>query len=363
MSNYTATYYNAAGRVFPASIFVSSVTITIRYLDENNVEKDIYWLEKDLLSFDEQVTGTELKYQNKEGAIERLVIRDAVLVQEIKKSLRHNRLFGKVHHRALNSITSKFLLVTAIILGILLLGYFWFVPWLGERVAKNFSKEYEIKLGEQMYSSIASTYKIDTRKTETVNAFYQQLHYAVDYPVKITVVESGEINAFAIPGGHIVVYDAILEKMKTPEELAALLDHEASHIQLRHSLRNLFRSLARKMFLALVFGNESGIVSVVVDNADELKGLSYSRSLETEADDNGLQLMAKSDIDVQGMVRLMELLQKASSGREPAEFLNTHPVAANRIENIQEKIKQLPAETPTDNTQLKKLFHAIYESY
>src|SRR5205823_5662759 len=134
-----------------------------------------------------------------------------------------------------------------------------------------------------------------------LNQFYKQLHYDVHYPVQITVVHSDEMNAFAIPGGHIVVYDAILETMKTPEELAALLAHEASHVALRHSLRNIFRSQARKMFLSLLMGNQASIVSVVVNNADELKGLEYSRSLETEADNNGIQLMANSNINVQGM--------------------------------------------------------------
>jgi predicted Zn-dependent protease len=149
--------------------------------------------------------------------------------------------------------------------------------------------------------------------------------------------------------------------MKTPEELAALLAHESSHVALRHSLRNIFRSLARQMFLALIFGNESGMISVVVGHADELKGLQYSRALETEADDNGLQLMAKSHINVQGMLHLMQMLQKESSDNpQMPGILSTHPVFDERIDNIKQEIQRLPA-TPTENGELKKIFHAIYE--
>jgi predicted Zn-dependent protease len=359
-TTYTATYHNAAGHFYQATIYLSSVTISIRYRDENNEEKDVYWLAQDVIAFQENDISSELQYRNKQGETERLVIRDPQLVQALKKTLAHHRLFGKTHTRVLGSVWMKLALIAGIIVAVLLITWLWLMPWLGERMAKGFSKEDEINMGEQMYQSVLVQYKKDEHKTAILNNFYKQLQYNVGYPIQITVVESNEINAFAIPGGHIVVYDAILDRMKTPEQLAALLGHEASHIALRHSLRTIFRELARKMFLALVVGNESGIVSVVVNNADELKGLQYSRSLETEADNNGLQLMVKSHIDTQGMLRLMQLLQQESGGREPAPFLSTHPVFKERISNIEKQLQQLPPVT-TDNEELKKIFHSIYE--
>jgi len=353
MTTYSATYHNATGRFYQATIFVSSVTITIRYHDESNEQKDVNWLVKDDTALNEQALHPELLYQNKEGQTEKLIIRDEALLRVLKSHLQY-------HHRAGKSIGAKLALIAGIIIAVLLAAYLWLFPWIGESVAMNFSKEEEINMGEQMYKSIAATYTIDDNKTAILNDFYKQLQYKVDYPIQITVVESGEMNAFAIPGGHIVVYEAILERMKTPEELAALLAHESSHVMLRHSLRNIFRSLARKMFLALIFGNQSGMISVAVGHADELKGLQYSRSLETEADDNGLQLMAKGHINVQGMLRLMEMLQKESQGPQMPGILSTHPIFDERIDNIKEQIKRLPA-GPIENQELKKLFHAIYE--
>lgn len=359
---YNATYHLPDGSSFPATIFVTSVTITIRYTDQHDRSKDVYWLGKELAGFEEKPGGTEMQYRNQQGQVERLIITDPELVQAIKKQLSHTRHIGKTHQRVAGKAGSKLLVVLGIVVGLFLVLYLWFVPWLGEKAAMSFSKEYEISLGDQMYKSVSSTFRIDTRKTEMVNQFYRQLQYNVDYPIEVTVVESGIVNAFAVPGGHIVVYDAILEKMKTPEELAALLGHEASHVALRHSLRNMFRGLARKMFLAIVFGNEAGIFNVMVDNADNLKGLEYSRSLETEADDGGLQLMAKSGIDPEGMVRLMELLRKESGSEEPSSLLNTHPQIEDRIKNIR---KQMPSLHPAqrDNAELKKTFHAIYEQW
>lgn len=361
-ASYQANYHSADGQQFTATVFLSSVTITIRYMDSQNQQHDINWLEKELAGFEERPGGTELLHHTGQGQVDRLIITDPALVQAIKKHMSHNRFIGKPHQRLMGKAGIKILMALGILVAIILLAWFWFVPWLGERVAMNFSKDYEISMGNRMYEALSSTFKVDERKTQMVNQFYKQLQYGVEYPIEITVVESGVVNAFAIPGGHIVVYDAILEKMKTPEELAALLGHEASHVALRHSLRNLFRSLARKMFLALVFGNDAGILNVMVNNADELKGLEYSRGLETEADDNGLQLMAKSGIDPEGMVRLMELLQKESGGNEPSSLLSTHPVIVDRIKNIR---KQMPLLQPQqrDNTELKQTFHAIYEQW
>lgn len=360
MSTYQATYYNASGHFYQATVFISSVTVAIRYRNEESQEVDVYWLTKDLTAFRENAMDSELQYRNAQGGTERLVMRDAAMVQALKKNLAHLRLFGKTHTRVVNNIWSKLVLIAGIVVGVLLLIYLFLVPWLGERMAMGIPKSQEINMGEQMYKSVLLQYKVDTHKTTIINHFYKQLNYNTGYPVQITVVQSDEVNAFAIPGGHIVVYDAILDNMKTPEELAALLGHEASHIALRHSLRTIFRSMARSMFLWLLLGDQSGVVGAVVNNADQLKGLQYSRSLETDADNNGIQLMAKSKVDVNGMLKLMQLLQKESHGAEPSPFLSTHPVFKDRIENIEAQIKQLPPVTTKDQ-ELKQLFHEIYE--
>jgi len=361
MSTYSATYHTVAGHYYQATVFLSPVTITIRYRDEENQEKDMNWLTKDLVAFNKQIIGGELQYRNGGGGMERLVIRDQQRVDALQKVLSHHRVFGKVHNRVLGKIGVKLALIAGIVLLLLLGTYLWLVPYLGERMANNFSKETEISMGEQMYQSVKLQYRIDSQKTAILNDFYKQLHYDIGYPVSITVVESNEVNAFAIPGGHIVVYDAILDQMKTPEELAALLGHEASHIALRHSLRNIFRSMARQLFISILVGNHSNVATAVINNADALKGLQYSRALETEADDNGLQLMEKNNINPQGMMRLMQMLQKESgSGGEPAAFLSTHPVFKDRVQNIETQLQQLPP-VITANDSLKTIFHAIYE--
>jgi beta-barrel assembly-enhancing protease len=358
---YTAVYYPPSGRFYNATIFLSSITLSIRYKDENNQSRDVYWLAENISSLDEEALGSVLRFRNRDGHEERLVIRDPELLQALKKNFSHHRFVGGWKHRVLGSTRNKIVIFLFVIIGLFIAGYFWFIPWVGEKVATNTSKEWEINLGERMHQSMMNTYKIDSTRTTLINSFVKELHYDLHYPVTITVVESNEINAFAVPGGHIVVYRPIISKMTQPEELVALLSHEISHIELRHSLRNIFRSMARKMFLMMIFGNESGLAGFLVNNADNLKALEYSRALETEADDHGMDLMILSKVDPAGMLSLMKMLQKETEGKQPAGFLNTHPVFKNRIENINKKMGESNA-VAQQNPVLRSIFSDLKES-
>ena len=352
---YAAVYYTPSGRFYNATIFLSSITLSIRYNDENKQSRDVYWLAENISSLDEEVLGSVLRYKNRDGHEERLVIRDPELLQAIQKNFSHHGFVGGWKHRILGNTRNKIVIFLSMVIALFIAGYFWFIPWVGEKIATNTSKEWEINLGERMHQTMMNSYKVDSARTTLINSFLRELHYDLQYPVTITVVESNETNAFAVPGGHIVVYRPIISKMTQPEELAALLSHEISHIELRHSLRNIFRSMARKMFLMMIFGNESGLAGFLVNNADNLKGLEYSRALETEADDHGIDLMVLSRIDPAGMILLMKMLQKETEGREPAAFLNTHPVFKNRIENINRKIGETNAMTG-QNPVLRSIF-------
>jgi len=359
---YKAVYYDSSGQFFNATIFLSSITLSIQYADENNVVKEVYWLAENITSLEEEALASILTYKNKNAQTERLVIRDVELLQAIKKHFSGRPFAGGWRYRMIGSTRNKIILFISISLALVMAVYFWFVPWLGERIARNISKEWEIGMGDRMYQSIIRQVKVDSAKTKLINSFYSELHYDIDYPVNITVVESKEINAFAIPGGHIVVYNSILAQMHAPEQLAALIAHEASHIALRHSLRNIFRSMARKVFLMLLVGNEAGLAGSLVDRADNLKGLEYSRSLETEADNYGIRLMSDNNIDATGMLHLMAILQGATKDKEPAAFLSTHPVFASRIENIK---RQMPKKelTPNKHESLKSIYAELQQRH
>lgn len=358
--NFTAVYRDAMGREYPATLFLSQVTLTIRITDETNQQRDIYWLADHFTGLEESAFDARLSYRDQEGRIQQLIIRDPALLQTVKQLYRHTAISGSVYHRFFGSPRKKLLSLVGIVIGIVVLAYFVLIPWVAERIAMNFSKDYEISLGEQMYLGTISQYKVDTGRSRILNEFYQELGYTIPYPVKVTVVESDEVNAFAIPGGHIIVLSGILDDMKTPEQLAALLGHEGTHIARRHSLRNIFRSLGRSIFVTLLFGTDNGVISTLASNADALKGLEYSRSLETEADDGGMALMRRSGIDPAGMLKLMDQLKASSPSDDTPGFMSTHPVFEERMENIRRQTgDQHPGEAMAP--ELRRLFHELYE--
>lgn len=243
-----------------------------------------------------------------------------------------------------------------IALGVLF--YFYGLPWLAGKMAQRFPIEYEKSLGEQMYKAMKGSFQIDETRTAYVNEFFGKMNIPSKYNIQITVVKSDVANAFAMPGGHIVIYDKVLNGMGSYEELAALLSHEFTHVENRHSLRSIFRQYSSQIFLSLLFGNYDAASSVLVSNADGLKGLSYSRSLETEADENGATLLAQRKIDCGGFVRLFKLLQKESAGSYTPEIINSHPNLDNRIKHIGE-LQSCRTNTPVKDTVLQGLFLRI----
>jgi predicted Zn-dependent protease len=131
--------------------------------------------------------------------------------------------------------------------------------------------------------------------------------------------------------------------MNSYEELAALLSHEFTHVNERHTTRSIFRKMASSLFISIIFGDVGTLGNVIVGNADELKGLSYSRSLEKEADKNGLKILSDRKIDCNGFVNLFQLLEKEikKEGGEPSEWISSHPDLEKR----------------TNYTKLNKLFN------
>jgi beta-barrel assembly-enhancing protease len=248
--------------------------------------------------------------------------------------------------------------LTAAVVAFVLLAYFFLVPWLASAMASSFPVSYEKQMGDGIYASIKEGYEVDVQRTAYINEFFNELHFTSNYDVRITVVKDDVANAFALPGGNIVVHDQILTGISSYEELAALLAHEFTHVENRHSLRAMFRQLGGRVFISLLLGDAGAVSTVLVGNAEHLKNLSYSRSLEKEADEDGAKLLAQRNIDCQGFVRLFQFLKKEIKGLQPSEWLSSHPELDNRIKNIQ-KNTSCKQSSPAQNMMLKTLFLKI----
>ena len=248
------------------------------------------------------------------------------------------------------------LLIFLAVAGILMATYFLLVPWLSGKLASNVSIKTEEEFGNAVFDALDLSQQQDGEATVVLNDFFKEMEIPTGYNVRITVVNGDVVNAFALPGGNIVVYSALLKELKTYPELAALLSHEFTHINNRHTTRSVFRQLGSRIFLSLLFGRFGSVTAILADQADRFKSLKYSRKLEKEADIGGLSLLQERKIDHEGFVGLFHHLKASVPGSAMPEFFESHPDINSRIDYIREASKNSLAE---DNPQLRAIFEKI----
>ncbi|QRR02174.1 M48 family metallopeptidase [Dyadobacter sandarakinus] len=235
------------------------------------------------------------------------------------------------------------MLIAGLIIGtlaLILAGYFYILPFAAEKTATVVPASVEEQIGETLHENIISEEKVNKELSDVLTDFAAVVSPGeMKYPVQVTVIRKNEMNAFALPGGYIVVYDQILTKMKTKEELAALLSHEIAHIHYRHSLKSLFRSLGSYMFVSLLLNDINGIVAVLAENSNMLLNLTYSRDLETEADERAIAYMEQKHVDLKGFTGLFNLLKQNVALPAQLKILSTHPLTDERLEYAGQKVK------------------------
>jgi Zn-dependent protease with chaperone function len=164
------------------------------------------------------------------------------------------------------------------------------------------------------------------------------------------IAERGEINAFAAPGGVVVVFAGLIRAAETPEELAGVIAHEVAHAELRHGLQGMVKSLGLRALLAIVTGDVSG--GALANAASGLADMRFSRDAEREADAEGLKRLRAAQIDPQGMLAFFARQAKLENASPPA-ILSTHPATDERMANLRRGIeanggtaKPLPIDWP-----------------
>jgi predicted Zn-dependent protease len=163
---------------------------------------------------------------------------------------------------------------------------------------------------------------------------------------EVNVVDSPAVNAFCMPGGKIMVFRGIIEKLQlTDDELAAVIGHEIAHALLQHGRARMSEAVLKNVgvnLAALYFGLGDLGATALAQAAQVAITLPYSRSHETDADLVGIELAARAGYDPRAAVALWRKMAAASDGQTP-QFLSTHPGHANRIREIEANLpKVLP---------------------
>src|SRR5262245_5726079 len=204
-----------------------------------------------------------------------------------------------------------------------------------------YSLEKEVAIGRQLSAEVDQTSKIinDPIVGEYVNRVAQNivLHSDSKVPFTIKVIDSQEVNAFALPGGFLYVNRGLLEAAENEAEVAGVIAHEVAHVAARHGMEQASKGqLANYLSLPLIFlGGIGGYaIQQAVGLAVPLTFLKFSRGAEKEADRLGAQYMWSAGYDPNALITFFEKLQ-AKEKKKPgtlSKLFSTHPMTGSRIE-------------------------------
>lgn len=216
--------------------------------------------------------------------------------------------------------------------------YQWGIPWVAGAVAQHVPVAWEERFGEAVATELAPPKERldDPALQSAVQRIVDRLAAArpSPYTYKVAIARNPEVNAFAAPGGYVVVYTGLLSKTKRPDELAGVLAHELQHVQHRHTTKALLRQASMQLLLSALTG-DTGQVGQALGAAGTLGTLGYQRADEAEADRDGLRTMVAAGYEPDGMIDMFKTLQAEvqDDGRlaRGLTFMSTHPNTGDRI--------------------------------
>lgn len=300
----------------------------------------VVWAYADITQTQGRYRGEHVRLERGSGPVQTLVVDDAdILTAMHQVAPRAAHRFHDPRLRARRPMLVVIALVAAVALGAGI--YLIAIPAAATFAAERVPVSWEEQLGEVVVGSLTESKPVCTNAevARAVDDIVARLAATVPdnpYTFRVSVVRQDVLNAFAAPGGHIVVFSGLLRRTDRPEELAGVLAHEMSHVLKRHGTKSLFHDVSTSIFFSAIAGDASGAMRMVLDSAKTLGRLRYSRQAETEADVAGIRMLAAAHIDPRGMLSFFEKLQKREPDADRAvlAYLSTHPLTGERIATL-----------------------------
>lgn len=305
-------------------------------IESNQFKTIVFATEKsfELISFDDEVFTKELL--------------------SLKKTSKTSQIYYSVKH--LNPFT--LFCIGSVLFGIVVLSYFYLIPKIAEAVVVFVPKSTEKEIGDTVFKLLVdkSNSKIDEDKTALVTAFYKELDPKNEANIHFFVVKQSIVNAFALSNGSIIIYEGLIDKIDNYEELAALMGHEIAHVNQRHHIKLLVRSIAGYVIISALFSDINGVVAVISENVKSVQNLAYSREFETQADKESVLFLINNKINPNGMINLLQKIDNDKFALP--DFIRSHPLSAKRIETLNQLLSEKTAQF-NSNPVLEDLFDKI----
>jgi beta-barrel assembly-enhancing protease len=226
----------------------------------------------------------------------------------------------------------------------------------------------EVQLGREYANQIARELPLvqDRAVNQYINQLGNQIARRADprgIQYTFYVVNAPEVNAFAVPGGHIYINRGLIERAANVSELAGVLAHEVAHVTHRHGIEQWRRAQQANMGLSVLYGvllgrAPSGLEQAAVQVGGTAVFAGYSRDAEREADMTAISYLINSGIHPQGLVTMFERLM-AERQRNPGQveqWFATHPTTEERIANTRNAINSIPASSMAGLTTNSQAF-------
>jgi beta-barrel assembly-enhancing protease len=163
-----------------------------------------------------------------------------------------------------------------------------------------------------------------------------------EYRFEFHLLRDGEtINAFALPGGQVFITMGLLSKLETEGQLAGVLGHEIGHVIGRHGAEHMAKGELMQGLVGAVGAASDGKAMAIAQMAAQMANLKYGRQDEHEADTFGLDYIVQAGYDPRGILGVMKVLEEASKGNRQPEWMSSHPLPANRIEELEDQIRKM----------------------
>lgn len=236
----------------------------------------------------------------------------------------------------------------ALLLGIL--GLIWSIPRLLARSVDALPTDIDRQLGDASFDGMQMEGPIvdDPVVVGFVEEIVERLEPEArieGFEYRVTVVDADVLNAYALPGGQIVVFTGLIKEADRPEQVAGVLGHEMAHVTLRHGMRNVAHSAGTWVGFSILVGDASAWLVLAGEMAAMAQQNGYSRVQESAADEEGVRMLMAAGLDPEGLAEFFENLeqQPGSELSGAMNWLSTHPDHRSRIDHVHELMDALPA--------------------
>ena len=264
--------------------------------------------------------------------------------------MRVNHKLGAEKNRVKLQWRMSWVILAALVM--LVLGGLGFTWWGSDRLvelaARRSPVSWDVELGKLAWKSQLAQMKevSDPRIVQPVKTMVAEItrpYQGRGFEFEVHVLDSPELNAFAMPGGQMAVYTGLLKEASGPEEVMGVLAHEVQHVVCRHGLRSVYGGLRWQLLAFVLAGDGTGLHSQLLSSGAFLATLSYGRDMEREADAQGVKLLQSNGYDASGVVKFFKKLDEKQGGLEgKLKYLSTHPTSKERIDNLEKLIQGSP---------------------